>query len=201
MGQQPVNDTRDGRTTVVVYLAHPLGPIPQGPVLKVLSGSLRVWPDSGGRSGSRGKPDIGSWPDIGRGSGGRGRPDVSSWLASRRWSGSRGRPDVGSWPDSRQESVQTIGTTAWRQPVTARDEGNAARGGGGLVCGTAVGGQLSTREIGKSTSCVTDTQRLGRWARLFLLLGRRWRCRPVWETGTYAGQMRASWKRSICPRF
>ena len=63
-GQRPVNDTRDGRTTVVVYLAHPLGPIPQGPVLKVLSGSLRVWPDSGGKSGSRGRPDIGSWPDI-----------------------------------------------------------------------------------------------------------------------------------------
>ena len=33
-GQQLIINTRDGRTTVVVYLAHPLGPIPQGLVLK-----------------------------------------------------------------------------------------------------------------------------------------------------------------------
>ena len=59
VGQQLINNTRKGWTTVVVYLAHPLGPIPQGPVLKVLSGSLWVWPDSRGQSGSGGRPDVG----------------------------------------------------------------------------------------------------------------------------------------------
>ena len=63
-GQQLIINTHNGRTTVVVYRAHPLGPIPQGLVLKVLSGSLRVWPDVGGPSGSRDRPDVGSWPDI-----------------------------------------------------------------------------------------------------------------------------------------
>ena len=63
-GQQLIINTHNGRTTVVVYRAHPLGPIPQGLVLKVLSGSLRVWPDVGGPSVSRDRPDVGSWPDI-----------------------------------------------------------------------------------------------------------------------------------------
>ena len=63
-GQQLIINTHNGRTTVVVYRAHPLGPIPQGLVLKVLSGSLRVWPDVRGPSVSRGRPDVCSWPDI-----------------------------------------------------------------------------------------------------------------------------------------
>ena len=82
-----------------MYLAHPLGPIPQGLVLKVLSGSLRVCPEIGGQSGSSGWPDVGSWPD-GRGeSGSSGWPDVGSCPDGGRESGSRGWPDVGVWPD------------------------------------------------------------------------------------------------------
>ena len=66
-----------------LYLTHPLGPIPQGLVLNVLSGSSGVWLDSGRGSGSRGWPDVGSCPDVGSESGIRGWPDVGSCLAEQ----------------------------------------------------------------------------------------------------------------------
>ena len=81
-----------------MYLAHPLGPIPQRLVLMVLSESLRVCPGVGGQSGSSGWPDVGRWPDGGRESGISGWPDVGRWPDGGE-SGIGGWPDVGSWRD------------------------------------------------------------------------------------------------------